>query len=131
MNHITLMGRIATELELKTTQQGTSVISFTLAVPRRMKKDTTDFIKCIAWRNEAEFISKYFGKGRMIALEGELQTRQWEGQDGKKNFATEVVVDRVYFTGEKATDAPAEPTGTFSTPASNAWAEVQESDLPF
>lgn len=120
MNNTILMGRIATDLELKTTQQGTSVISFTLAVPRRMKKDTTDFIRCIAWRQTAEFISKFFSKGRMIAVDGEIQTRMWESQDGRKNTATEVNVNNAYFTGEKATEAPAEHNGpSFNTPASD------------
>lgn len=128
MNNTILMGRIATDLELKTTQQGTSVISFTLAVPRRMKKDTTDFIRCIAWRQTAEFISKFFSKGRMIAIDGEIQTRTWERQDGRKNTATEVIVNNAYFTGERATDATSETVPT------NDWGEmgaVDDEDLPF
>lgn len=142
MNNTILMGRIATDLELKTTQQGTSVISFTLAVPRRMKKDTTDFIRCIAWRQTAEFISKFFSKGRMIAVDGEIQTRMWESQDGRKQYATEVICNNVFFTGEKATEAPAEYNGpSFNTPASDnftapindtEWADVGHDDnLPF
>lgn len=132
MNNVILMGRIATETELKTTLQGTSVTSFTLAVPRRMKKDTTDFIRCIAWNKTADFICKYFSKGRMIAVEGEIQTRQWDGQDGKKNYATEVIVSNVYFTGEKATEAPAEYNEPYSPINDTSWADLgNDEDFPF
>lgn len=104
MNKVVLMGRIANELELKSTQSGYDVLSFTIAVPRRMKPETTDFIRCTAWSKTAEFISKYFAKGRMIAVEGEIQVRTWDGTDNKKHSATEVCVSGAYFTGEKKAD---------------------------
>ena len=130
MNKTILMGRIASELENRETQSGHNVTSFTLAVPRRMKKDTADFIRCVAWNGTADFICKYFTKGRMIALEGEIQTRQWEDQNGKKNYATEVIVSNVYFTGEKATEAPAEYES--NTPINDtSWADLHDDDCPF
>lgn len=130
MNNTVLMGRIASDIELRTTQTGKTVTSFTLAVPRRMNKDMTDFIRCIAWNKTAEFINRYFSKGRMIAIEGEIQSRSWDGQDGKKNYATEVLVRNVYFTGEKATEAPAEYES--NTPINDtSWADVSDDDCPF
>ncbi len=100
------MGRITQDLELKTTQSGLSVLSFTVAVDRSFVKQgeerQTDFIDCVAWRQQAEFINRYFGKGRMIAIEGTLQKRSYDGRDGTKRWVTEVVVDNVSFTGEKA-----------------------------
>lgn len=139
LNKTILMGRIASELENRETQSVHNVTSFTLAVPRRMKKDTADFIRCVAWNGTADFICKYFSKGRMIAVDGEIQTRQWKDQNGKKNYTTEVLVSNVYFTGEKATEAPAENNG-FNTPAADnfttpindtLWADVPDDNLPF
>ena len=131
MNKTILMGRIASELENRATQSGHNVTSFTLAVPRRMKKDTADFIRCVAWNGTADFICKYFSKCRMIALEGEIQTRQWEDQNGKKNYATEVIVSNVYFTGEKATEAPAEYDGNTAPINNTDWADLNDDDCPF
>ena len=121
------MGRIATDIEVRQAQAHT-VASFTIAVPRRMKKEETDFIRCIAWNNTGDFISRYFHKGRMIALEGELQTRTWTGQDGNKRYSTEVNVDNVYFTGEKAQDAPAVVE---QEPMEYEFADIDDSDCPF
>ena len=104
LNRVILMGRITQELDLKQTQSGTAVLSFTLAVERQFVKQgeerQADFISCVAWKNQAEFISKYFGKGRMIALEGNLRTRTFEDKNGTKHYVTEVYVDSVSFTGE-------------------------------
>lgn len=132
MNKVILMGRIASEIEKRETQSGHNVATFTLAVQRRMKKDTADFIRCVAWNNTADFICRYFGKGRMIALEGEIQTRSWEGTDGRKNFATEVLCNGVYFTGEKATEASAEYNEPY-TPSftDDDFTDVEDDDLPF
>lgn len=116
MNKVILMGRMARDLELKATASGVSVCSFAIAVNRRFSKDgqqQTDFINCTAWRQQAEFICKYFQKGSMIAIVGNIQTRTWDSADGKKQYATEVVVDEAYFTGSKTESntagAPARP----------------------
>ena len=104
MNRVILMGRLTSDPELRQTPQGTSVVRFTLAVDRRFKRDggqSADFITCVAWRQTAEFVCRYFQKGRMMALEGQLQSRSWDGQDGKRQYATEVVVDNVFFTGSR------------------------------
>ncbi len=104
LNKVILMGRITRELELKQTPQGVPVLSFTVAVDRNFVKQgeerQADFINCVAWRQQAEFITKYFGKGRMIAIEGNLRTRTYDDQNGNKRYVTEVYVDSVSFTGE-------------------------------
>lgn len=99
------MGRFTADPELRQTPQGTAVTRFTIAVDRRFRKEggqQADFITCVAWRQTAEFICRYFQKGRMIAVEGQLQSRSWDGQDGKRQYATEVVVENAYFTGSKS-----------------------------
>ena len=99
MNKISLMGRLTATPELKQTQSGNSVVSFCVAVDRRFQgqdgKRETDFINCVAWRKTAEFIAKYFGKGRMIAINGAIQTRKYTDRDGKDRMATEVIGDEV------------------------------------
>lgn len=104
LNRVILMGRIAQDLELKQTQSGNAVLSFTVAVERNYAPQgqdrQTDFISCVAWRQRAEFISKYFAKGRMIAIEGNLQTRTYDDKNGVKHYVTEVIVDNASFTGE-------------------------------
>ena len=98
------MGRLTADPELRQTPQGTAVARFTVAVNRRYQKEGSqqaDFITCVAWRSTAEFICRYFQKGSMIALEGQIQSRSWDGQDGKRQYATEVIVDNAYFTGSR------------------------------
>ncbi|MDO5397516.1 MAG: single-stranded DNA-binding protein [bacterium] len=106
MNKVILMGRLTRDVEMRQTPSGVSLARFTLAVDRGYTgKDgqrQTDFINCVAWRQTGEFIARYFGKGRMIAVVGSIQTRTWDGQDGKRQYATEVVVDEAFFTGSKA-----------------------------
>ncbi len=105
MNKVFLMGRLTADPELRQTPAGVSLTSFTIAVDRRFSKDgqrQTDFIRCTAWRQQAEFICKYFKKGSMICVIGNIQTRTWDGQDGKKQYATDIVVDEVHFTGSKS-----------------------------
>ena len=106
LNRVILMGRITHDLEIKQTPNGVSVLSFTLAVERQFKgangERETDFINCVAWRQQAEFIGRYFRKGRMIAIEGNLRTRTYDDKNGTKHYVTEVYVDNVSFTGEKA-----------------------------
>jgi single-strand DNA-binding protein len=106
LNHIVLMGRLTRDPELRHTQSGTAVASFTLAVDRDFKsKDTgekiTDFIYIVAWRNTAEFASKYFAKGRQAVVEGRLQLRDWTDLDGNKRRSAEVLAERVYFADSK------------------------------
>ena len=105
LNRVILMGRITQELELKTTPNGVSVTSFSIAVDRNYVKQgeqrQTDFINIVCWRQQAEFVCRYFGKGAMIAIEGQLQTRQYQAKDGTNRYVTEVVADSVSFTGEK------------------------------
>lgn len=105
MNKVILMGRLTKDVEIRQTPNNLSVARFTIAVNRRFVKDggqQADFINCIAWRKTGEFISRYFQKGSMIAVVGSIQTRSWDGNDGKKQYATEVIVDEAYFTGSKA-----------------------------
>lgn len=105
MNKVILMGRLTKDPELRQSQNGISVARFTIAVNRRFAKDgqqQADFINCIAWRKTGEFIAKYFEKGSMIAVTGSIQTRTWDGNDGKKQYATEVIVNEAYFTGSKS-----------------------------
>lgn len=104
LNRVVLMGRITHELDLKVTPSGVSVLQFNVAIDRSYVKQgeerQTDFIACVAWRQQAEFISKYFGKGRMIAIEGSLRSRTYDDKNGSKHYVTEVYVDSVSFTGE-------------------------------
>lgn len=105
LNHIVLMGRLTRDPELRRTQSGTAVASFALAVDRDFKgqdgEKETDFIDIVAWRNTAEFVSKYFTKGRMAVVEGRLQIRPWTDKDGNKRRSAEVVAGNVYFGDSK------------------------------
>ena len=123
------MGRITHHLEMKKTQSGKSVITFSIAVDRNASADKiTDFITVQAWDSQAEFISKYFDKGAMIAVQGRLQTRDYEGKDGTKKKAYEVIASQVSFCGGKKetnTDLPEGVDGSAIT-------DVKEmEDLPF
>ena len=104
-NKAIIMGRIVNDLELKTTPQGSSVVSFRVAVDRRFQnkgeEKKTDFFNIVAWKNNADFICQYFSKGRMILIEGEIQTRQYQDKNGNTVYVTEIIVDRACFTGEK------------------------------
>ncbi|MCI5599161.1 MAG: single-stranded DNA-binding protein [Ruminococcus sp.] len=105
LNRVILMGRITQDLELKTTASGISVTSFSIAVDRNYVKQgeqrQTDFINIVCWRQQAEFVCRYFGKGSMIAIEGQLQSRTYQAKDGTNRYVTEVVADNVSFTGER------------------------------
>ena len=105
LNKIILMGRLTRDPELRRTGTGTAVTSFSLAVDRDFKSQSgekeTDFIDIVAWRNTAEFVSKYFTKGRMAVVEGRLQIRDWTDKDGGKRRSAEVVADNVYFGDSK------------------------------
>lgn len=135
MNNVSLLGRTTNEIELKTTQSGKSVVSFSLAVKRKFSKDKTDFINCIAWDKTAEFLSKYIRKGQMIAVDGNIQTRSYTTNNGEKRSATEVLVENVYFTGDKQnadTGAQRASRDNNYTMADDNFTDVDETDdLPF
>ena len=102
LNHITIMGRLTRDPELRRTGSGVAVASFSVAVDRDFGRNEngekeTDFIDCVAWRNTAEFVSKYATKGRMVVVSGRLQIRSWTDKDGNKRRTAEVVADNVYF----------------------------------
>lgn len=105
-NKVIMMGRIVNDLELKTTPTGVSVCSFRIAVDRRFQtkgeERKSDFFNVVAWRQQAEFLSRYFSKGKMILVEGEMTTRQYTDKNGNPNTWYEIVADRLSFTGEKA-----------------------------
>lgn len=109
LNRVVLMGRIVADPELKTTTSGLSVTSFRLAVERRYVKDgeerKADFIDIVCWRNTAEFVCCYFGKGSLIAVEGQLQSRTYQAKDGSNRHVVEVIADNVSFTGERRENA--------------------------
>ena len=109
LNHITIMGRLTRDPELRYTQSQTPVASFTLAVDRDFGgrdggEKQTDFIDCVAWRQTAEFVSKYFQKGSMAVVSGRLQIRDWTDRDGGKRRSAEVVVDNIYFGESRRRD---------------------------
>ena len=111
LNHITIMGRLTRDPELRRTGSGVAVTSFTLAVDRDFGKNDqgereTDFIDCVAWRQTGEFVSKYFTKGRMAVVSGRLQIRSWNDKDGNKRRSAEVVADNVYFGDSRRDDQP-------------------------
>ena len=104
MNKVILVGNLARDPEMRQTPNGVSVARFTVAVSRRFSRDgqpQTDFINCVAWRQQADFLCRYFQKGSGIQLCGSIQSRSWDGQDGKRQYATEVVADELSFNGPK------------------------------
>ena len=154
LNHITVMGRLVRDPELRRTGSGVAVASFCVAVDRDFApKDggerKTDFINCVAWRQTGEFISKYFAKGRMIVVDGRLEMRDWTDRDGNKRTSAEINVDNAYFGDSKRDgdnsgssfggntySAPAAPSyGSYAAPAPAAsdFAMLEDDDaqLPF
>ena len=146
LNNAVIMGRLVADPELRTTGSGISVTSFTVAVDRRFVRQgeerQADFIDIIAWRQTAEFVSKYFRKGSMIAVQGSIQTRMYEDKNGNKRKAVEIVADNASFCGSKAESgtgsygrndsvAPAQPTPSYSTADEGDFKEIPEDDLPF
>lgn len=101
LNHIVLMGRLTRNPEMRTTQSGKPVTSFSLAVERDFQKDVTDFINIVAWNRTAEFVNSYFTKGQLVAVSGSLQIRNWEDQNGNKRQTAEVIAEHVYFAEPK------------------------------
>ena len=142
LNKIIIMGRLTRDPELRRTQSGTAVTSFSLAVDRDFKSQNgdkeTDFIDIVAWRNTADFVSKYFSKGRMAVVEGRLQIRDWVDKDGGKRRSAEVIADNVYFGdskrgGDSGTSGGYHTAGRPADVSANDFAEIGEEDgeLPF
>ena len=152
LNHITIMGRLTRDPELRRTGTGIAVASFSVAVDRDFSgrdggEKETDFIDCVAWRQTGEFVSKYFTKGSMIVVSGRLQIRSWTDKEGNKRRTAEVVADNVYFGESKRSEggsaynsgnsysAPAPSFGGYSAPAAPAsdFAMLEDDDaqLPF
>lgn len=136
MNKAILMGRLTADPELKFTQNSNPVCSFTIAVPRRMDRNTSDFITCVAWRKIAEFVSSYFIKGQQIAVVGSIQTRTWRDKNGNNRKETEIMVDEVDFAGNKKEqpapkdEPPKKPN--FSIPDGSDFETYEDSeDVPF
>lgn len=147
LNKVILMGNLTRDPEFKTTPSGVSVTTFSIAVGRRFAKQgdevTADFFNIVAWRSTAEFVSKYFQKGRAIVVVGSLQNRSWTDQNGQKRYTTEVIADECYFAGNAGgngqsdggtfygADTGAAAQGT-TKPAAASFEELStEDDLPF
>lgn len=139
LNKVILGGRLTADVELKQTTSGIPVCSFTIAVNRKTGKDKeqqTDFINCQAWRQTAEFISRFFRKGSSICVAGNIQTRSWTDQNGQKRYATEVIADEVMFVDSKSESEQAQPGSyvpeAYTAPAAPKFEEVKpDEDLPF
>ena len=137
LNKIILMGRLTRDPELRHTNSGTAVASFSIAVDRDFKSQggekETDFIDIVVWRSTAEFVSKYFTKGRMAVVEGRLQIRDWNAQDGTKRRNAEVIADNVYF-GDSKREAQQNNFDALNDRMNQGFAEVgeaTEADWPF
>lgn len=133
MNIVILMGRLTKSPELKTTNSGISVTSFTVAVNYNYSKGCetqTDFINCVAWRNTAEFITKYFTKGQMIAIKGSLQQRSYTDKNGNKRTSFDVLVDTADFCGSKSDKPSADVDYQDASTAEYDEVDMNE-DLPF
>ena len=146
LNHITIMGRLVKDPELRRTQSGVAVCSFTVAVDRDFQsreaaEKQTDFIDVVAWRQTAEFVSKYFTKGRMIVVDGSLQSRKWQDKTGQNRVSWEVLANNIYFGdskrdamsgGDYSAPAYGAPADSYSAPSSGSFAEIEEDgELPF
>lgn len=146
-NRAILIGRLTADPELKQTTSGTYVLNFQIAVDRRFKSQDgerkADFITIVCWRQQAEFVTKYFHKGDAIGIEGSIQTRNYEDRQGNKRTAVEVVADNVFFVGGKSSSAGAAPMAqpampapaapvAYSSGAASDFEEVEiDNDLPF
>ena len=127
LNRITVMGRLTKDPELRTTQAGKPVTSFTVAVDRDFAKGEVDFIDCVAWNNTATFVKNYFSKGRMAVVSGRLQIREWTDKNGNKRRNAEIIADNVYFGDSKKDDAGSH----YAAPQDFEELDDDDSDLPF
>ena len=126
-----LKGRLCREPELTTTSSGMSVCRIRLAVPRRDNQSGTDFVTCTAFKNQAEFLNKYFSKGQEILIQGSLRINQWEGDDGIKREGCEVLINNIDFCGAKQEDKPAEQNVRAQTLEPVPFTNLPDEDLPF
>lgn len=129
-----LKGRLCREPELTTTSSGMSVCRIRLAVPRRDNQSGTDFVTCTAFKNQAEFLNKYFSKGQEILIQGNLRINQWEGDDGVKREGCEVLINNIDFCGAKQENKPSEQSKGEKVSQPGTWAELSDltdKDLPF
>lgn len=137
LNKFIGMGRIANDIELKKTQSGVSVCTFKIACERDFKnadgKKDCDFITVVAWRNTAEFVSKFMGKGRMVVVEGKLQSRQWTDKNNNKRTEWEIQAENVYFADSKQSNGGSQSNGLeVQETANNEFSEIEEDgELPF
>lgn len=139
LNKTVLGGRLTADVELKQTTNGIPVAQFSIAVNRKVAKDQeqkTDFINCVAWRNTAEFVSRYFRKGASICVVGNIQTRSWTDQSNQKRYVTEVIVDEVMFVDSKSDNgvqeqAQAQVLENPYTAQPNFETVENDDDLPF
>jgi len=133
-----MKGRLTKDVEFKTLQSGTEISNFSIAVDRKFKREgqpTADFFNCIAFSKTASFIDNYFSKGKEILIEGNIQNRSWEDAEGKKHYATDIMVDSVYFCGSKSDNATSQASDNQRTEYQTAYAEIEDDvdsdDLPF
>lgn len=134
MNKIIIKGRLVADPELKTTANGKNVVNFKIAVDRKYSKEKLcDFFDCFAWEKAADFIFKYFNKGKEILATGEMQCRKWQDNDGKNRYTWEMKVDEVEFCGSKndTNSAPSESIPTYSEQSANMDELPDDSELPF
>ena len=135
MNKVVLVGRLARDPELRSTQSGAQVVSFTVACDRRYQKQgeerQADFISCVAWNKTAEFVNQYFKKGMRIALDGRIQTRSYEDQNGNKRYATEVIAEAVEFAQSKNEGGESHPAPQAPSADIDGFIPADDEDLPF
>ncbi len=135
MNKILLVGRLTRDPEVRSTSTGTSIVNFTVAVSRNFKNKEgnydADFLPCVAYRAQADFVSKYFKKGSLIGVEGRVQTRSYDAQDGSKRYVTEVVVENIEFVGGKNEGGATHTDNSYvDAPSQAPIDEVPEYDIP-
>lgn len=135
MNRVVLVGRLTKDPELRSTSTGLSTVNFSVAVSKNFKnkdgKYDADFINCVAFRQTADFVSKYFKKGSMISLDGKIQTRNYDAQDGTKRYVTEVLVDNVEFVGGKNDSSQADNSGYYpDTNMPDMESQVPDVEIP-
>lgn len=135
LNHINLMGRLTRDPEMRRTNSGVAVTSFAIACDRDFKSNEgekeTDFFEITAWRNTAEFASKYLTKGRMVVVSGRLQIRNWTDKDGNKRKTAEIVADNVYFADSKKDESGSFGTATNAPASDFSMLEGEDNELPF
>ena len=129
LNQVVLIGRLTKDPEIKKTSSGKSVASFTLAVNQRFNRDKTDFISCVAWKKTAEYLGNYVKKGNLIAVEGRISTRNYDGSDGKKVYITEVVCESVQ--GLERNDQPKPSNEPKPWQKFEELVDIEEDVLPF